>query len=259
MSLNAIIVDDEEYARQSLYFLIGEYCPEVKVTGIAKSVAEARKFLRAARIDLVFLDIAMPVEDGFNLLPDLKKNLISVIFTTAFNQYAIKAIRASALDYLLKPIDIQELQDSIKKASELQCQNSKVIDASDNEALFTSLEENLNEFRKIRKINLPHANGFHVLNISEILYVLADSNYSIFYLEKGGKIVVSKHLKEYENILEGDDFCRIHKSTMINLRHLITYSNRNGLTVRMSDGTVHSVSRRRSSGFMETVKEIFKK
>jgi len=259
MSLNAIIVDDEEYARQSLYFLIGEYCPDVRVTGIASSVSEARKLLKAARIDLVFLDIAMPVEDGFNLLPDLKKNLISVIFTTAFNQYAIRAIKASALDYLLKPIDIQELKDSIRKASEFKYRLDDSRISSDNDALFNSLEENLNEFRKIRKINLPHTNGFHVLNTNDILYILADSNYSVFYLEGGGKIIASKHLKEYENILDDGDFCRIHKSTMINLRHLISYSNRNGLSVRMSDNTVHTVSRRRSSEFIETVKGIFKK
>ena len=115
MPINAIIVDDEEYSRKSLYFLLENYCPEVKVRGIARSVSEARSFLKSDVIDLVFLDIAMPVEDGFSLLPYLQKNITSVIFTTAFNQYAIKAIKASAVDYLLKPIDIQELQISILK------------------------------------------------------------------------------------------------------------------------------------------------
>lgn len=260
MPINAIIVDDEEYSRKSLFFLLDGYCPEVKVKGIARSVAEAREFLKSEPIDLVFLDIAMPVEDGFSLLPDLKRNITSVIFTTAYNQYAIKAIRASAVDYLLKPIDIQELQDSIDKASEWKAQASENNTlAVAHETVFNSLHENLNEIKRIKKINLPHSNGFHVLNINDILYIQADSNYSIFYVANGEKIVVSKHLKEYESILDDCGFCRVHKSTMINLAHLLSYSNKNGLVVKMSNNTEHPVSRRRSPEFMETVKAIFKK
>jgi two-component system LytT family response regulator len=258
--MNAIIVDDEEYSRKSLFFLIDGYCPDVKIKGIARSVAEARSILKSETIDLVFLDIAMPVEDGFSLLPDLKKNITSVIFTTAYNQYAIKAIRASAVDYLLKPIDIQELQDSIIKAAEWKNKTSENADlAVSHESVFNSLHENLNTIKKIKKLNLPHSNGFHVLNIDNILYIQADSNYSIFYLDNGEKIVVSKHLKEYESILDDCGFCRIHKSTMINLTHLKSYSNKAGLVVTMSNGTDHSVSRRRSPQFMETVKDLFKK
>jgi len=259
MSINAIIVDDEEYSRKSLFFLIEGYCPEVKVKGIARSVSEARSFLKSETIDLVFLDIAMPVEDGFSLLPDLKKNITSVIFTTAFNQYAIKAIKASAVDYLLKPIDIQELQESIIKAHAWKELSTDKAHIANHESMFSSLNENLNEIKKIRKINLPHANGFHVLNVNNIVYIQADSNYSVFHVENGEKIVVSKHLKEYEGILDDCGFCRIHKSTIINLIHLKNYSNRNGLIVKMSDHSEHSVSRRRSPGFMETVKELFAK
>lgn len=260
MPINAIIVDDEEYSRKSLFFLIDGYCPSVKIKGIARSVAEARTLLKSDIIDVVFLDIAMPVEDGFSLLPDLQRNITSVIFTTAYNQYAIKAIRASAVDYLLKPIDIRELQDSIDKAAEWKAQSSESdFFAINHEPMFSSLHENLNEIKKIKKLNLPHSNGFHVLNISNILYIQADSNYSIFHVEKGEKIVVSKHLKEYESILDDCGFCRIHKSTMINLVHLQSYSNKNGLIVKMTDNTEHSVSRRRSPEFMETVKEMFKK
>ena len=177
MPINAIIVDDEEYSRKSLFFLIDGYCPSVKIKGIARSVAEARTLLKSDIIDLVFLDIAMPVEDGFSLLPDLQKNITSVIFTTAYNQYAIKAIRASAVDYLLKPIDIRELQDSIEKAAEWKAQSSESdFLAINHEPMFSSLQENLNEIKKIKKLNLPHSNGFHVLNISNILYIQADSN-----------------------------------------------------------------------------------
>lgn len=260
MPINAIIVDDEEYSRKSLFFLVEEYCPGIAIKGIARSVSEARSLLKSEPIDLVFLDIAMPVEDGFSLLPDLRRNITSVIFITAFNQYAIKAIKASAIDYLLKPIDIEELKTAIRKAGEwkaLISKNETPVDS--HEIVFTSLHENMNEIKKIKKINLPHANGFHVLNIDHILYIQADSNYSIFNTSKGEKIIVSKHLKEYENILEGCGFCRIHKSTMINLTYLNSYSNKNGLFAKMSDNSVHTVSRRKSPDFMEIVKEMFKK
>lgn len=260
MSINAIIVDDEEYSRKSLFFLIEGFCQEVKIKGIAKSVAEARNFIKSEEIDLVFLDIAMPNEDGFSLLPDLQKSFSSVIFTTAYDQYALKALKASALDYLLKPIDIEELQNAIEKASKWKkLKESDKLSSGDNSERLNSLEENLNDIKKINKINLPHLNGFHILNVSNILYVEADSNYSVFHLLNQERIIVSKHLKEYEEMLENSGFSRIHKSTIINLKHLADYSNKNGLTVKLSDNSEHTVSRRRSSEFLETVRLYFKK
>lgn len=259
MPLNAIIVDDEDYSRKSLFFLIEGYCPQVKIKGIARSVMEARKLLAVERIDLVFLDISMPAENGFALLPDLQKSRTSVIFTTAYNQYAIQAIKASAVDYLLKPIDIHELQESVEKAVELRLHMPLYPDNEEIDITLNILQENYNEVRKIRKINLPHTTGFHVLNVNKIMYVHADSNYSVFYVEHGEKFVISKHLKEYEFILNDCGFCRIHKSTIINLVHLTNYSNKNGLIVTMSDNSEHMVSRRRSPAFMDTVKEIFLK
>jgi two-component system, LytTR family, response regulator len=258
MQLNAIIVDDEEYSRKSLFFLIDSYCPNVKVRGIAKSVKEARQMLKSNQIDLVFLDIAMPYEDGFSLLPDLQKNSGSVIFTTAFNQYALRAIKASAVDYLLKPIDIEELKESIVKTIFLKelIENKNL---NDNQYLiqYRNLEENLNEFKKITKLNLPHLNGFNIVNIINIIYIEADSNYSIFHLENQNRIVVSKHLKEYEEILLDTEFIRIHKSKIINLKHLKNYSNKNCLTVIMSDDSQHTVARRKVSDFLETVKQFY--
>lgn len=259
MSINALIVDDEEYSRQSLYFLINGHCPEVKIKGIAQSVAEARKMLKSGNIDLVFLDIAMPYEDGFNLLPDLQESNSLVIFTTAFDKYALKALRASAIDYILKPIDIEELKNAVVKVINLKNRNG--IDHSNTEnikAQFNSLEENLSDINKINKINLPNSKGFQILNVSQIIYVLADSNYSIFHLENKESIIVSRHLKEYEEILENSGFSRIHKSTIINLKHLSDYTNKNGLTVKLSDNSEHVVSRRRSSEFLETVRNHFR-
>ncbi|HEY1060958.1 MAG TPA: LytTR family DNA-binding domain-containing protein [Daejeonella sp.] len=258
MLLNAIIVDDEEYSRKSLFFLIDGYCPKVKIRGIAKSVQEARQMLKSNEIDLVFLDIAMPNEDGFGLLPDLQKISGSVIFTTAHNQYALRALKASAVDYLLKPVDIDELNEAIEKAVTWKGLNqTNNPNSPDHSLQLNSLEENLNEIKKITKLNLPHLNGFNILNVNSIIYVEADSNYSIFHLENQGRVVVSKHLKEYEEILINTGFSRIHKSTIINLKHLKNYSNKNGLIVSMSDTSEHTVSRRRVSDFLETVRLFY--
>jgi len=259
MQLNALIVDDEEYSRKSLFFLIDGYCPKVKIKGIAKSVQEARQMLKSNEIDLIFLDIAMPNEDGFSLLPDLKKNSGLVIFTTAHNQYALRALKASAIDYLLKPVDIDELNIAIEKAVNWRILNrTNRPNIPDHTIQLNSLEENLNEIKKISKLNLPHLNGFNILDINSIIYVEADSNYSIFHLENHGRVVVSKHLKEYEEILINTGFSRIHKSTIINLKHLKNYSNKNGLIVSMSDTSEHTVSRRRVSDFLETVRHFYK-
>lgn len=257
MQLNAIIVDDEEYSSKSLFFLIDGYCPKIKIKGIAKSVQEARQMLKSNEIDLVFLDIAMPNEDGFSLLPDLHKSSGSVIFTTAYNQYALRAIKASAIDYLLKPIDIEELIGAIEKAILWRGINQNDgLNVPNNTVQLNSLEENLNEIKKITKLNLSHLNGFNILNVNSIVYVEADSNYSIFHLENQSRVVVSKHLKEYEEILVSSGFSRIHKSTIINLKHLKKYSNRNGMIVTMSDTSEHIVSRRRVSDFLETVRHF---
>jgi two-component system LytT family response regulator len=201
----------------------------------------------------------MPNEDGFNLLPDLQKANSFVIFTTAFDQYALRALKASAIDYILKPIDIEELQNAVVKVINLKTRNGNDHSNSDNiKAQLNSLEENLSDIKKINKINLPNSNGFQVFDINEIIYVLADSNYSIFHLENKESILVSRHLKEYEEILENSGFSRIHKSTIINLKHLSDYTNKNGLIVKLSDNSEHVVSRRRSSEFLETVRHYFK-
>lgn len=260
MSINALIVDDEEYSCKSLYFLINGYCPEVTIKGIVHSVADARKKIKSDKIDLVFLDIAMPVEDGFSLLPDLKESAVSVIFTTAYDRYALRALKASAVDYLLKPIDIEDLKCAIAKVLHWKkLGESDKIKSGINSERLNSLEENLNDINKISKINLPNSNGFQILDINNIIYVVADSNYSVFHLNNQKRIVVSKHLKEYEEILENSGFCRIHKSTIINLNYLTDYSNKSGLIVRLSDNSEHAVSRRRASDFLETIRLNFRR
>jgi two-component system LytT family response regulator len=260
MTINALIVDDEEYSRKSLYFLLEVNCPEVKIKGIAKSVAEAKTMLYDGHIDLVFLDIAMPIEDGFSLIPDLQNTNSSVIFTTAYDQYGLKALKANAIDYILKPIDIDELKNAIAKAINFRMLTKSKLESNEQRnTQLQNLEENLNDLKRINKINLPNSNGFQILNVNQIVYVSADSNYSIFYLENKQSVIVSRHLKEYQELLERSGFSRIHKSTIINLKHLSDYTNKNGLIVKLSDNSEHVVSRRRSSEFLDTVRHYFKR
>ena len=258
MILKAIVVDDEDYSRKSLFYLIETNCPKVTITGMAKSVAEARTLLKVNLIDVVFLDIAMPSENGFELLPDLERNETCVIFTTAYNQYALRAIKASAIDYLLKPVNIEELKDSVEKVFTWKTlkQNQK----SDHKIYSTSLKilaENLNSAEDIRKISLADANGFKVKDISDIIYLEADNNYTRFYLKNTEMLIVAKAMKDYEEILNPAHFVRIHKSSIINLLHLKNYSNKNGYIVIMQDNTELHVSRRRTTEFLERVKAFF--
>ena len=251
MTLNAILVDDEEFARSSLFFLLQENCENVNIAGIAKSVAEARILLSQQSIDLIFLDIAMPGENGFELIGQAKESNAHVIFTTAYDQYALKAIKANALDYLLKPIDIDELKEAVEKADQYISLKKNGINR--NESL-QNLAQQLQDRKEIRKISLPNGQGYTLTSVSDIVHIAADSNYSVFYLYNGEKITVSKVLKEYEEILPEHQFIRVHKSSIINLDYVLGYNSRNGLEVTLKNGDRIAVSRRRASDFLDKIK-----
>jgi len=255
MPLNAIIVDDEEFARSSLYFLLQENCENIHVSGIAKSVAEAKTLLSTHAIDLIFLDIAMPGENGFELISHARDHKSHVIFTTAYDQYALKAIKANALDYLLKPIDIDELKEAVNKAIDYISLKKNGADKGDN---LQNLAAQMTDRSEIRKISLPNGQGYSLTSISDIVHIAADSNYSVFYLQSGEKITVSKVLKEYEEILPENQFMRVHKSSIINLDYVREYNSRNGLEVILKNGDRIAVSRRRASDFLEKVKSYTK-
>ncbi|WP_113653311.1 LytR/AlgR family response regulator transcription factor [Pedobacter namyangjuensis] len=249
--LNAIIVDDEEFARSSLYFLIQQNCQEIQVVGIAKSVSEARNLLTQHSVDLIFLDIAMPGENGFELIPQVQQSNANVIFTTAYDQYALKAIKANALDYLLKPIDIDELKEAVGKAVKYSTFNK--VENNRNESL-KNLANDLQDSQAVKKITLPSSQGFRLIDIDDIVHIEADSNYSIFNLINLEKIVVAKVLKDYEEILPENRFVRVHKSSIVNLKFVKEYNSKNGLQVVLNNGEIIIVSRRRASDFFDKIK-----
>jgi len=254
-TLKAVIVDDEEFARSSLFFLLQQNCPEVEITGIAKSVAEAKEILAHHTINLIFLDIAMPGGNGFELIPDAQKHQAAVIFTTAYDQYALKAIKANALDYLLKPIDIDELKVAVDKVA----QHIRLFqNQHENDERMANLASSLSSKSEIKKLTLPYGQGFKMIDVDDIIYIEADSNYSVVHLANQDKITVSKVLREFEELLPSDQFVRVHKSSIINLNHLKEYNSKNGLQVFLKNGESINISRRRASDFFEKIKLFIK-
>ena len=254
-TLKAVIVDDEEFARSSLFFLLQQNCPEVEITGIAKSVAEAKEILAHHTINLIFLDIAMPGGNGFELIPDAQKHQAAVIFTTAYDQYALKAIKANALDYLLKPIDIDELKVAVDKVA----QHIRLFqNQHENDERMANLASSLSSKSEIKKLTLPYGQGFKMIDVDDIIYIEADSNYSVVHLSNQDKITVSKVLREFEELLPSDQFVRVHKSSIINLNHLKEYNSKNGLQVFLKNGESINISRRRASDFFEKIKLFIK-
>ncbi len=254
-TLKAVIVDDEEFARSSLFFLLQQNCPEVEITGIAKSVAEAKEILAYHTVNLIFLDIAMPGGNGFELIPDAQKHQAAVIFTTAYDQYALKAIKANALDYLLKPIDIDELKVAVDKVA----QHIRLFqNQHKNDERMANLASSLSSKSEIKKLTLPYGQGFKMIDVDDIIYIEADSNYSVVHLSNQDKITVSKVLREFEELLPSDQFVRVHKSSIINLNHLKEYNSKNGLQVFLKNGESINISRRRASDFFEKIKLFIK-
>jgi len=239
--LNAVIVDDEASGAGSLNILLGKYCPNVKVVGIASSADQAEKMINSLSPNLVFLDVEMPHADGFQLLSRFKKISFDVIFTTAYNEYALKAIKHSALDYLLKPLDKDELIAAVKKCEEKHSAGQS--DFMKVENLLASLAQN----QKVQKLPVPTIEEILYIDIDNIVRFEADSNYTMIYLKVGKKITSSKTLKDYEMMLSGQPFFRVHKTHFICLSEITKYIKGDGGYVVMTDGATIEVSRQKKA------------
>ena len=242
--LNAIIVDDEVSGVNGLEKLLKKYCPDVNLLGSAKSIGEAEQKISLLLPDLVFLDIEMPFGSGFDLLDRITKkdprgkNIgFEVIFTTAYSQYAIKAFKHNAIDYLLKPIDPDELLFAVKKCEEKKAREG--MDIKKIEKLLLSLSPS----NKVQKLPVHTLEGIIYIMPDKVLRLEADGNYTQIHLEGGQKFTSSRALKEYEEMLPSHEFFRIHKTNLVNLNHVQQYNKGEGGEVIMSDGTVLEVSR----------------
>lgn len=242
--LRALLVDDENKSRESLKILLEDFCENVEVVGMASSVKEALELFEKSNPDVVFLDIRINKETGFDFLSQVKYHDFQVIFTTAYSEYAIDAIKFSALDYLLKPINIEQLREAIAKAEKAIKQTSfkdKI------EFLLQNFKaDNTENF----KLVLPTADGLMFINFKDVLYCEASGNYTIFHMRDGKKYIVSKTLKEYDELLTGYHFFRIHNSFLINLREIKKYVKGEGGYVIMSNEQYLDVSKRKKEVFL---------
>lgn len=247
--LKAIITDDEEHCINILSSLLARYCPQVQIVATCNNISDTVKAVQLNEPTLIFLDVEMPDGDGFKLFDFIKSPKFKVIFTTAHEKYALKAIRFSALDYLLKPIDPDDLIEAVSKAE------NAIFGVHMQEQLET-LVYNISNFNGDKKIVLPVSNGFEFLKLSDVYYCKADNNYTIFYLANKTKVIVSKTLGEYEDLLSDYHFFRIHQSHIINLKYLKSYNKGDGGHVVLTDNTELEVSRRKKEEFFKRIQSL---
>lgn len=234
--IRAIIVDDELNCCETLATLLERYCPQVKVADICYSGQTALTSIIELDPDIVFLDIEMPHMNGFELLEKLQAINFKLIFTTSYDQYAIKAIRFSALDYLLKPIDREELQNAVKKA--MQTLGKPM--PQQIEVLMQKIHKTGNGAARIA---LPTMEGLQLLDVNSIISCSSDRNYTIINLKEKQKMVISRPLKEMEELLEDHGFLRVHHSYLANLKEISKYIKGEGGYLVMSDGSSVDISR----------------
>jgi two-component system, LytTR family, response regulator len=248
--IKAVIVDDETTSRQVLSDMLKKYCPDVSVLGEAAGCSEGAELITELKPDLVFLDIQMPDGSGFNLLEEFEKPSFDVIFVTAFDQYAIKAIRYSALDYLMKPVHPQELIKAMERY------NEKSYSGNINKRLEVLMQNMGSGSLKPKKIILSTAEGYHVVNPDDILRCQSDSYYTNFYFQDGKRIIVSKTLKEFDEMLSEFGFVRCHKSHLLNVKYIKSYLRADGGFILMTDGTEIPVSRRKRDYIVEIISQL---
>lgn len=242
--LTALIIDDEEKGRIVLKQKLAVHCPNVTVIGEADGGDSGKAMIETFRPDVVFLDIEMPGTNGFDMLNNLNEKNFYLIFTTAYNQYAIKAIKFAAFDYLLKPIDIEELKAAISRIP-----NVKSNDVSGQlEVLAINSQKNIKNFNKIA---IPTLEGISFFDLDELIHLDADSNYTILYFTNDRKILASRTLKEFEDQLGDERFIRLHNSHLVNINFISRYIKGEGGQVVLANGKVIDVSRRKKADLMK--------
>lgn len=244
--ISAIIVDDLENARNGLARIVEQNCPDVRILGKASTAEEAKEMIRRLSPALVFLDIKMPNKNGFQMLEEIDVIDFDVIFTTAYHEFAIKAFRFSALDYLTKPISPKLLIEAVDRFKKKQNDEQK---QQRFEVLFENTNNNINSYSRIA---IPTLTGLTMLNISNLIYCKGDGNYTNLYLLNNKKpILSSKTLKYYEDLLPTSIFFRAHKSSLLNLNLVKQYLKTEGNTAVMVNGDTIEVSERNKKSFYE--------
>jgi two-component system, LytTR family, response regulator len=242
--IKAILVDDEKHCRETLSIQLEKYCSEVQLLAQCNSAVQGLEAIAQYQPDVVFLDVEMPKMNGFEMLQQFSHIPFDVIFTTGYDAYAIKAFRFSAIDYLLKPVDKDELIKAVAKVSQKTGHNL-------TQQLDILLEKLGTKQVSLQKIALPTLDGFELVPLDNILHCEADSNYTHVVLKHAKKVLVSRTLKEIEELLDGHAFLRIHHSYLVNLNEIVRYIRGEGGYVIMSDNTSITVSRSRKDALLK--------
>lgn len=245
--MRVLIVDDEEYVRIALTEMLKTHCPVINQIDVAESVAAGKKAIETTKPDLVFLDICLSDGKGFDLLKDLTNLSFKVIFITAYEEYAIRAFKFSAIDYLLKPVDVDELIEAVKKAEKtIENENTKIL----TEAFLRNQESNQ------KKIALKTTEAIHLIDVKNIIRCNSDGNYTNFIIENSKNLLVSKTLKEFEELLSPFGFVRIHQSHLINIDFIEKYDKRSGGFVVLKDHSEIPVSTRKREELLKVFDKL---
>lgn len=257
MKLRALIVDDEEFARKNLAMMLEEYCPEIEVIGEASRKEQAMAIIESSEPDVVFLDIRMPSgAEGFELLDEVENKNFLVVFVTAFKDYAIRAFNASAVYYVLKPIDVEELRMAVERLVETQ--ETYKAEPENYSTYFDSLKDlsqNLLHKKTSTRIAISHTKGLKIVEDSTITHLEASGNCTTIYFNDGTRYLDTRTLKVYENLLNPEKFCRVHKSHIINLDLLQEYINEDGHFAVLKGDIRVPVARNRVTEFVKMLKE----
>ena len=247
--IRCVIVEDEEMARQVLKSLLAQYCPDVMICAEADDITSGQERIEALRPDLVFLDIEMPGGSGFKLLNNIKDVDFEVVFITAYEQFAIKAIRHDALDYLLKPVDPKELVAAVEKVKDAKYKKTL-------KRQYDTLLKNIDpEQLVVKKISISTSDKIHLIEVDDIIRCESDNYYTIIYFKDGTSLLVSKTLKEMEQKLEEYDFVRTHKSHLVNMRCIMNFI-KDEMMVVMTDGVKVPVSKRKKEKIVEVINNL---
>jgi len=248
--ISALIIEDEKNARIALKSDLAAVCPEVQVVGEVEGVQSALQAIVDLEPELVFMDIQLKDGSGFDILNALDTIDFKLIFTTAYSEFAIRAFQFAAVDYLLKPIDIDRLAQAVKRVTEQEGGNGL------EERIRLLLENQMGISRNRRRITLPTHDGLHIIKVEEIVRIESESNYSNVFLEGDKKILVARTLKEFENLLEDSGFCRVHQSHLVNLHQVDRYLNRDNGYLILSDGATVPISVRKKSMVLNLIKGL---
>lgn len=248
--IRAVIVDDEEDARASLQLALGKFCPQVHLLASLADPVQALEELPSLQPDLVFLDVEMPRLSGFGLLEKLGPPPFQIIFVTAHHHYAIRAIRFSALDYLLKPVDIDELMAAVDRAETR-------LDHQPGSQAYESMLHNLRPQAETGdRLAVPTSSGMDFIPLENLVYCQAEGSYTRLHLASGETKLISKKIKEFEQILDAKRFCRVHHSYLIHLNQVQQYIKGEGGYVIMRNGDHVDISRRKKEAFLRLINRI---